>query len=1403
MANYTADEIKRLLENDELKAANLNYSEILDAIRDLESRGINVAELNNILFKEVMRMINPRDDKAEGDMKDLEPNERYFSYRQLNEMPDVMDWLESTGHLNAISRTGPEKILNDRIQACLKEFQEEIKKGTVISPLAIDELKKMAYQAGVNIDKEVQEALALYEKDNDITETDPAKIENNINTLQSISVDWNDESLKTAVNISDNLTIIGENRSTPKDEDKEAFREAAVNNAIAALSSSKEFSALTDSKEQEAALKREINAQAETLAYKILLTEEIRDDVKNSKIYDSKKIARRVRKNLQNLVEGKKPVEVKVNTFVSQMADASAAWDEKIAYYTQKGLSVRAIAPLKARFDAWNQKMEQAHPKSWKYYKMAAQAVRKAAPSVVLSGGVMLAAGTGMAVPATLAYGTYRAAKGIKPLLKKYREARAADPNARFIDTLKQNKILASRAVISAGFGIVGISGAAIGAFAEFDSTAVRSAARGILSGASAVVSWAAAISAQKDKKASKAQKWGSWIGAGFSTAFAAIGIGKAADNYQFNAEIENLNEDTLNKYFRSLPINTEGMDEAGKEQALKAFMKEHGLKNINALDNYMADQAVLNSLPQDDALIDQAFRNLFEMRNSKDLGLSADDMAKLDSTLDAQGKRELLMRIIRSDDENGNRIESLDDLNNLVAQAKIGADFDALSPAEQQTRLDTISKLLDEKIGDRNSLLAKITDGEYRTLDQFVNQLWDGKIDAILNTDEKADLYLGKLGLSAANIESYKDGEYQAEIRKLFADNNITSEDELKTYINAQAVNQIAEAGKIDETLQALGVDKDLENMSAEDKAALLKQTMAEKELLGKDDLDKAVSEHREEQNQQQEQKPVEVKEEKEEEQKEEVKQQKQQNQVKPEDIKGLADPNIRYPSADEIETKFPAYKELEAYNREHGLRGGANGWLGTRSPEDIQRMYDNLTQNMTKEQYQNFFGDMSPEEVMHKYNRLDVWTVRVKVEDGKLVPLLDKDGNNLPRYQMDKEMLMLKQVIECNEISAGNADVIKSALGHIKDNGDTDLSGQRTGNRITGLRAVDCHEETQAYGVAGERPAPRVNPEPVVVSAPGEDVIINPYQAPAPVENVYDWNENYQPQTAIERRMSIQVNMSHGAPFIPSKTGEAVLFFDKDDRPYQITAKDLNEDGTLTRAARKAIDRVEVRRRQPDGTLLIEADYGKEKNIQLIETGTKETPVPYKAATLEDIRDASKRLNLKPGAVSTVTDDSGRKVSRVLTKHGVVNMSIVDGKRVFELQDYEGNVANVPQTAQKDAFDEAYDLVKAAEKPAEYQSPTAEQLAASGMEKGKVYPGGAGNPNQSYVLTDDGIVVREFDKENHKYLYRLFDAEKPGEPANAPRNIQETAINRAKEVFTAHDNQRAINARSGNNGR
>ena len=1397
MANYTADEIKRLLESKELNAADLNYSEILDAIRDLESRGINVAELNNILFKEVMRMENPRDDKAEGDMKDLEPNERYFSYRQLNEMPDVMDWLESTGHLNAISRTAPEKILNDRIQACLQELKKEIENGTVISPLAIDELKKMASQAGVNIDKEVQEALALYEKDNDITETDPAKIENNIKTLQSISVDWNDKSLKTAVNISDNLTVKGS--GAPKDKDKEAFREAVVNNAIAALSSSKEFSALTDSKEREAALKREINAQAETLAYKILLTDEIRDDVKNSKIYDSKKIARRVRENLQNLVENKGPVEVSAGTFVSQMADASAAWDEKVAYYTQKGLNSVAIAPLKARFDAWDQKMEQAHPKTWKYYKMAAQAVRKAAPSVILSGGVMLAAGTGMAVPATLAYGTYRAAKGIKPLLKKYREARAADPNARFIDTLKQNKILASRAVISAGFGIVGISGAAIGAFAEFDSTAVRSAARGILSGASAVVSWAAAISAQKDKKASKAQKWGSWIGAGFSTAFAAIGIGKAADNYQFNAEIENLNEDTLNKYFRSLPINTEGMDEAGKEQALKAFMKEHGLKNINALDSYLADQAVLNSLPQDDALIDQAFKNLFEMRNSKDLGLSADDMAKLNSSLDMQGKRELLMRIIRSDDENGNKIENLDDLNNLVAQAKIGADFDALSPAEQQARLDTISKLLDEKIGDRNSLLAKITDGEYRTLDQFVNQLWDGKIDAILNTDEKADLYLGKLGLSAENIDAYKDGKYQEEIRKFFADNNITSEAELKAYINDQAVSQIAEAGKLDETLRALGVDKDLENMSAEDKAALLKQTLAEKELLGKDDIDNAVSEHREEQNQQQEQKPVEVKEERADEQKEED----ERKELKPEDIKGLADPNIRYPSADEIETKFPAYKELEAYNREHGLRGGANGWLGTRSPEDIQRMYDNLTQNMTKEQYQNFFGDMSPEEVMHKYNRLDVWTVRVKVEDGKLVPLLDKDGNNLPRYQMDKEMLMLKQVIECNEISAGNADIIKSALGHIKDNGDTDLSGQRTGNRITGLRAVDCHEETQAYGVAGEPPAPRVNPEPVVVSVPGEDVIINPYQAPAPVENVYDWNENYQPQTAIERRMSIQVNMSHGAPFIPSKTGEAVLFFDKDDRPYQITAKDLNEDGTLTRAARKAIDRVEVRRLQPDGTLLIEADYGKEKNIQFIETGTKEMPVPYKAATVEEIRDAAKRLNLKPGAVSTITDDSGREVSRVLTKHGVVNMSMVDGKRVFELQDYEGNVANVPQTAQRDAFNEAYALVKAEEEAAEYRSPTAEQLAASGLKPGKVYTGGEGNPNQSYVLTDDGVVVREYDKENHKYLYRLFDAEKPGEPANAPADVQRTAIESAKKVFKAYDNQRAINARSVNNGR
>ena len=298
MAKYTADEIKSLLESKELKAADLNYSDILDAIRDLKARGEDVKKLNDILFHEIVRMVNEKSDNAERELKDLERDERYFSYRQLNEMPDVINWLEAENILNTKNRNTAERVLNNRIQACLKEFQEEIKKGT-ISPLAIDELKKMASQAGVNIDKEVQEALALYEKDNDITETDPAKIENNINTLQSISVDWNDESLKTAVNISDNLTITTSvGRSASEAEDKEAFREAAVNNAIAALSSSKEFSALTDSKEQEAALKREINAQAETLAYKILLTDETRSQEKNSKIYDSKKIARRVRENL-------------------------------------------------------------------------------------------------------------------------------------------------------------------------------------------------------------------------------------------------------------------------------------------------------------------------------------------------------------------------------------------------------------------------------------------------------------------------------------------------------------------------------------------------------------------------------------------------------------------------------------------------------------------------------------------------------------------------------------------------------------------------------------------------------------------------------------------------------------------------------------------------------------------------------------------------------------------------------------------------------------------------------------------------------------------------------------------------------------------------------------------------
>ena len=104
-----------------------------------------------------------------------------------------------------------------------------------------------------------------------------------------------------------------------------------------------------------------------------------------------------------------------------------------------------------------------------------------------------------------------------------------------------------------------------------------------------------------------------------------------------------------------------------------------------------------------------------------------------------------------------------------------------------------------------------------------------------------------------------------------------------------------------------------------------------------------------------------------------------------------------------------------------------------------------------------------------------------------------------------------------------------------------------------------------------------------------------------------------------------------------------------------------------------------------------------------------------------------------------------------------------------------------------------------KAAEKPAEYQSPTAEQLAASGLKPGKVYTGGEGNPNQSYVLTNDGIVVREFDKENHKYLYRLFDVQRPGDPVKAPEDVQRTAIESAKKIFMAHDNM----TRTANRGR
>lgn len=342
----------------------------------------------------------------------------------------------------------------------------------------------------------------------------------------------------------------------------------------------------------------------------------------------------------------------------------------------------------------------------------------------------------------------------------------------------------------------------------------------------------------------------------------------------------------------------------------------------------------------------------------------------------------------------------------------------------------------------------------------------------------------------------------------------------------------------------------------------------------------------------------------------------------------------------------------------------------LATRKPEEVIKMYNNLTPQVMEK-----FPGLTKEQLMYKYNRMDAWTARVKVVDGKLVQLLGADGKTVQRYQMQEEMIILKKVIECGEtVDEQKLTVAREALvAHIKADGDTDLSGTRTQNVITSLEDKGCDDNNHASGIAGTPPPER------------HEENLPPAQVPVTVPDLYEAPDNKAVISAYEAETKTkEVKL----PYIQAKHGNINLR--------------VSADGKLIDKIVEVPDdknHVALYRLNPDGETYSKDIFNRKDMAFHVETHTVE--VPYTAPTAEEVAEAAKNLKLEPGRL-VVTEGTGEKAGttgyRMLTEHGVIVGVEKDGVRNFKLMGLDGKETNsIPENVQKEELAKAEQAFKA----------------------------------------------------------------------------------------------------------
>ena len=161
MAKLTAVEIRDMLQSGALTVADLEYNDVVSAADTFRQQqdGQSLGLIYRGMVSEVTRLTAPQSDKDRA--LALPAEQRVFNDSQLNQMPDMISYLEGFAVQGQRPDFSSEKTaLETRVKQRLQDIKDG--KETEISPLSVDDLRAMAARAGIDISAELEAALYQY-----------------------------------------------------------------------------------------------------------------------------------------------------------------------------------------------------------------------------------------------------------------------------------------------------------------------------------------------------------------------------------------------------------------------------------------------------------------------------------------------------------------------------------------------------------------------------------------------------------------------------------------------------------------------------------------------------------------------------------------------------------------------------------------------------------------------------------------------------------------------------------------------------------------------------------------------------------------------------------------------------------------------------------------------------------------------------------------------------------------------------------------------------------------------------------------------------------------------------------------------------------------------------------------